>query len=269
MNRSIVLAYCEDLEDNYSNCRIIMELLRVDELESVIAADYKLLNILLGLSGHGGKFACIYCEAPKGLEVGIIRTFSGITEQAQAYKGAGANPKNMMKFKNVLNLPLINVQNNQPIWHAIPIPELHSLMGCTNHPLELLRKYLEKLGLEEELWLWCDGHGVTRRGYNGKNKLDGNNSTRFLSCVYELKMATWFPGEAEPIVDILLQLERVKDKCFGWELKDGWREAIHLYTSMFSKLQIYSSMFLGELLTVTWKIHYICCHLEDFLDKLL
>ena len=77
-------------------------------------------------------------------------------------------------------------------------------------------------------------------------------------------MATWFPGEAEPIVDILLQLERVKDKCFGWELKDGWRQAIHLYTS---KLQIYSSMFLGDLITVTWKIHSIGCHLEDFLDK--
>ena len=88
-----------------------MELLRVDELDSVIAADYKLLNILLGLSGHGGKFACIYCEAPKGLEVGII-TVIGITKQAQAYKGADDNPKNMMKFKNVLNMPLINIQNN-------------------------------------------------------------------------------------------------------------------------------------------------------------
>ena len=74
VNRSIVLAYCEDLEENYSNCRILMELLRVDELDSVIAADYKLLNILLGLSSHGGKFACIYCEASKGLEVGITRT---------------------------------------------------------------------------------------------------------------------------------------------------------------------------------------------------
>ena len=100
---------------------------------------------MLRLSGHGGKFVCIYCEAPKGLEVGIIRPFSGITQQAQAYKGAGANPKNMMKFKNVLNVPLINVLNDQPIWHAIPIPEPHSLMGCTNHLLELLRKYLERL----------------------------------------------------------------------------------------------------------------------------
>ena len=54
VNRIIVLAYCEDLEENYDNIRTILELLRFDELDSVVvAADYKLLNVLLGLSGHG------------------------------------------------------------------------------------------------------------------------------------------------------------------------------------------------------------------------
>ena len=76
-----MLARCEDLKENYSNYRITMELWRVDELDSVIATDYKLPNILLGLSGHG-NFACIYCEAPKGLEAGTIRTFSGLIKQA-------------------------------------------------------------------------------------------------------------------------------------------------------------------------------------------
>ena len=38
VNRSIVLGYSEDLEENNSHCRIIMELLRVNELDSVIAA---------------------------------------------------------------------------------------------------------------------------------------------------------------------------------------------------------------------------------------
>ena len=72
MKRSIVLAYCEDLEENYHNCWTILELLRFNELDSVIAADFKLLNVLLGLSGHGGKCACIYCEAPKGLDIGVM-----------------------------------------------------------------------------------------------------------------------------------------------------------------------------------------------------
>ena len=72
VKRSIVLAYCEDLEENYHNCWTILELLRFNELDSVIAADFKLLNVLLGLSGHGGKCACIYCEAPKGLDIGVM-----------------------------------------------------------------------------------------------------------------------------------------------------------------------------------------------------
>ena len=58
VNRSIVLAYCEDLEENYENVQHIFEMLRFDELDFVIAADFKLLNVLLGLSGHGGKYAC-------------------------------------------------------------------------------------------------------------------------------------------------------------------------------------------------------------------
>ena len=53
------------MEESYSNCRIIMELLRVDELDSVIAADYKLLNILLGLSGHRGSLPVFTVKLPE------------------------------------------------------------------------------------------------------------------------------------------------------------------------------------------------------------
>ena len=107
------MAYCEDLEENYDNCRTILELLRFDELDSVIAADFKLLNVLLGLSGHGGKHVCIYCKAPKGLEVGTIRTFAGIIKLAEAYKDAGSNPLKMKDFKNVVTVPLLKVDNDQ------------------------------------------------------------------------------------------------------------------------------------------------------------
>ena len=76
VKRSILMTYCEDLEENYKNCWTILELLRFDGLDSVITADCKLLIVLLGLSSHGRKHACIYCETPKVLEVGTIRTFA-------------------------------------------------------------------------------------------------------------------------------------------------------------------------------------------------
>ena len=145
-------------------------------------------------------------------------------------------------------------------------PELHCMMGATNHKLELLRKFLEDKCLEDKLWTWCDGQGVTRRGYNGKNRLDGNNSSRFLSKMMSLKQCIWFPTEAEPILDCLFAFKEVKDKCFGWELKDGWKESIKTYNAMFLDLQHYAENVLDVHLTVTWKIHVVVCHLETFLD---
>ena len=52
VKRSIVLAYVENVSEDYELIRKIFELLRIDELDFVIAADLKLLNVLLGISGQ-------------------------------------------------------------------------------------------------------------------------------------------------------------------------------------------------------------------------
>ena len=78
----------------------------------------------------------------------------------------------MKKFFNVVNPPLINGEEDQVVGDVVPPPELHLLMGATNYKLELIRKYLSTKKLEDKLWEWCNSKGVTRRGYNGRNKLD-------------------------------------------------------------------------------------------------
>ena len=267
VKQSIILAYVENVSEDYENIRLIMELLRVDELDYVVAADMKLLNVLLGLCGHGGKYACIYCEGEKGLEAGNPRTFSNLIHNYNAYVEAGSKPKLMQKFKNVINLPLIKVECDQKVDNAVPPPELHLMMGAVNHKLALMWQYLATQGLEHKLWEWCDSKGVTRRGYNGVNKLDGNNSAMFLENIEDIRHTDWFPEEATPIVDCLLAFRDVKDSTFSLELKNGWENTISLYTSMFSELQVYSEATLGLHLTCTWKIHIICCHLSPFLSK--
>ena len=155
----------------------------MDELDYVAAADLKLLNILLALSGHGDKYACIYFEEEKGLDWGRVRTFGQLMEYNQKYVQAGSKEKDMQKYFNVIHPPLINVQQDLEVLDAVPPPELHMLMGAVNHQVELMWCHLASLGLEEQLWQWCDSKGVTRHGYNGKNKFDRNNADRFLkSC---------------------------------------------------------------------------------------
>ena len=42
------------------------------------AWDLKLANMLLGLSAHGAKFGCLFCEGEKKLECGELRTFGSL-----------------------------------------------------------------------------------------------------------------------------------------------------------------------------------------------
>ena len=121
-------------------------------MDHVTAADCKLGNILLGLSGHGGKFACLYCEAPKGLEIGRTWTYGRILEYDSNYRLSGSNPKRMQEFANVINTPLIKMNPDQEIIDAVPPSELRLLMGSTNVNLELLRQYLAYKDLEDIFW---------------------------------------------------------------------------------------------------------------------
>ena len=167
------MAYCEDLEENYENMRTIFELLQLDQLNYVIAADLKLLNVLCGLSGHGGKYACIYCEGERGLEAGRLRSLARIIECYDGFTSSGSDKRRMKEFANVVNVPLLKLENDDLMEAMIPPPELHLMMGAVNHKLNLLSRLITKMELDEELlWAWCNSMGITRRGYNGKSKLD-------------------------------------------------------------------------------------------------
>lgn len=164
VNRSIILAYVEGVEESHDNLRVLLELLQIDQLGYVVAADLKLVNILLGLSGHGGKFACYCCEGEMGLEGGPLRTVSSLISNSEAYAASGSVPSTMQLYKNCVKAPLLPADKDELVLHLVPPPELHLMMGGTNKGLEVLRQGLELVGLEVKLWDWCSKHGVTRRG---------------------------------------------------------------------------------------------------------
>ena len=113
--------------------------MNLGDLPFLVASDFKLLNVILGLCGHGGKFACCYCEAAKGLEPGNPRTFARLIDCYKRYVEAGSNPKMMMNFFNVVNAPLLRMDQDIELLDAVPPPELHCLMAVVNHLLEVIR----------------------------------------------------------------------------------------------------------------------------------
>ena len=173
----------------------------------------------------------------------------------------------MQKFFNVINSTLIKVEHDQEVLEVVPPPELHMLMGLVNHKSELIRRFLEPPNLENKYWEWCDSKCVTRRGYNGANKFDGNNASRYLKHAAKLKDQEWWPEELNPVLDCLKAFEAVKSTTFSWELKEGWEEKNSTFTMMYAELQQYSASVQNLNLSVTWKIHIVYCHLSDFLSK--
>ena len=100
----------------------------------------------MGLSGHGGKYACIYCEGQIGLEAGKLRTFGSIIQHHQNYVAAGCPIDKMQLYKNCVNLPMLDVDEDCFVEEEVPPPELHLLMGATNLKLEVIRQVCVRKG---------------------------------------------------------------------------------------------------------------------------
>ena len=65
-------------------------------------SDLSATNAYLGLSSHGGKFACYVCEGVATSQLGKLQTFASLKENYEQYVKSGSDPKKMQNFKNVI-----------------------------------------------------------------------------------------------------------------------------------------------------------------------
>ena len=56
VKHSIIVCYVEKLEESYANMHTLMEMMNLQELPYVMASDFKLINVMLGLCKHWGKY---------------------------------------------------------------------------------------------------------------------------------------------------------------------------------------------------------------------
>ena len=50
VKKLVILALCYNIQENHHNLRVMIELINLNELKFVLAADLKLINVVLGLS---------------------------------------------------------------------------------------------------------------------------------------------------------------------------------------------------------------------------
>ena len=171
VNRLIILAEIEGGEERHYNLRQILEYLQLHQLPGIVlVGDLSVTNVYLGISKHGGKYACFVCEGASTLESGTLRTFESLQSHYAGYVAAGSNPKTMQTYKNVVNKCLVAADPQEMVGEKIPLPELHLVIGVVNHYRKLLLKVWPGLRL------WGKGKW-TVHGWQGGG-LDGANCMR-------------------------------------------------------------------------------------------
>ena len=130
VNRLLPLAVCPGVPERHFNLRQISEHLNFHLIPNLrVVVDFCLLNAMVGISSHGGKYSCSYCEGPSTLNPGRLRTFGSLKKRYKEYQTAGSNPAKMQQFANVIQPSLTIAGANKLVMDIHPMPELHCLIG--------------------------------------------------------------------------------------------------------------------------------------------
>ena len=81
-------------------------------------------------------------------------------------------------------------------------------------------------------------------------------------------MKSMVPPKAHPILATLEYFRHLQTGCFGWDLCTDYKERIQSFTKSVETLHYYAKTFLKLKVTIPWKLHMVCCHLEPLLTKM-
>ena len=235
---------------------ILFEKTHLNDLKFHIASDLKLLNIILGISAHGGKHSCLYCNGTVDTP-GELRTFGDLSKCYNEYKEIGY--KNMKQFNNVIQPCLSKKPQEKLVLDVIPPPELHLLMKIVT----VCSLLLCNGALVSE---WFKKNGISFHGYNGGG-LDGRNSNKVLKKLSDLNIfVTENCPEYLPVVGLLFKFEQVVFACFGMNLVDMYQLTIEEFSNELKFATVYVEKNLNSNLRFGWKGHILLHHVQPFLD---
>ena len=125
VNRTLILAHGQGWDERHFNLRKILEILDLEQVQFSLAGDLKLLNLLLGISNHGGTHACLYCTGT--LEEATVaaeeRTFGSILQDHSRYINDNRPVKHQSQYNNCIRSCLYPVADPEAtILSTIPPP---------------------------------------------------------------------------------------------------------------------------------------------------
>jgi len=265
--RVIVVASIPTQSENHAALKKAFSILKFPSLhyEMVFIADFKLLNIVFGLSTNAATYPCVYCE--QSLLSSVSRELQLTGGKPRTVDSITRHNQQRIKRKHEQHLhrscvakPLTIFPKQQQIDEYVPLPPLHIFMGVTNWCCDLLDKCLPTMEA------WPKQFYITRSDYHG-NKFEGNACRRLLKddslSFLKHHIDTAFPQprtkqpEALLILIVLQRFVAVRTACFFSTLQPNFEDCI----SDFKKavLQLDVRRFPN-------KVHAICAHVAEWCE---
>jgi hypothetical protein len=167
-----------------------------------------------------------------------MRSFKNIRENYFRWLKSGGKKNNAKYFKNCVNEPLFN--GDDDVLEVVPPPELHLMLGAVNHMWtgmeaefpEICRNFARKLNIERESF-----HGGSFNGNSCKKILKKTDVLRELGSIECLKF-----------VDAFKAFNDVVHSCFGNELHENYNTTIDNFKKAYLDLG----------LSVTTRVTHFC-----------
>ena len=111
---------------------VVLKALNLENIrfDFCLATDLKLQNILMGIQSGSSTYPCSYCESPRPFTVkGLLQTLGRLRELSKKFIEDRAQIKDAKDYKNVINSPILDGEDEAKVIEILPIPELHLHIG--------------------------------------------------------------------------------------------------------------------------------------------
>ena len=272
VKKLLIIGIAEAILETYENVKTILNLLKLDRIDFIIATDYKLCNILLGLSAHGAAFRCPFCKVRftdfhnpnRHISGDCLRTLGDIRYWAKKFQehcewnypeDLSKGLKDAKDFYNCIRMPLTNLPDSTMIWDITPLAELHLRLGLVNSlATELNDRWSKYSGIEDPFWKFCDENNIKKITYRG-NALEGPGTLKLLSKLDLLESKV--PRRFIDFVVTLRAFNTLYFSCFQMELSKDWKMDLENFKTAFKNLNWKPG---------STKIHIIIDHLSQFIE---
>ena len=264
--RAIIIAFVDDIPENYHNLSIILNKLRIHLIPHhyKIISDLKLYNIILGLMECGSRHGCYICKGLKGADgvwvKGDLRHLEDLIADFTLWEEESGLRQQLKDYNNVQHVPLLqtptaklldNDHSDTLTLTLTPPPPLHVIkLGPVNH----LWKGLSKQHNMEQI------EGILRLTKSDKQKkaFQGPECDIILRNLDFIESS--LPERLHTFVDALRQVALVYQVSTANTVVSNHKEIMQTFKLTWMTLMENFGI------TMPLKVHIIVDHLSDYFE---